>query len=647
MSRQDGTRTQEWKARLCDPGEGGDCPRSCFIGCDQFGRIQHRLQHLKKNEDPANLSKYDGCNENCWNYALLCIGTLGIGSGVYTGKQTRKIRETYGIQGDYTDDIVKGIFCQPCSLIRNGLEVRRRKDENINLGLFQAPMPLGENQYEPMYTMGTNLAYVPEPQMSAHLHPGIEGQDPYIVPLYPDGPQLPQIPPIASPLENFERRAQVLTPITERDSSEDPRIQQQRENIPKFPQVHGWLQAMQSTVPPEQEKICSGKCSESKKKSKGKKKGGKADLSVQLKALDFVCQTCGGKKEVLLAAVPSPEQPSTVLLEVDQPVLLEVSQPGQTEAPSEPQARTPRRAQPVDHRMSGDILVSVPYNQPLDHRMSGDVRVPVILESQNKHDLQTHAQVEIPEDILSQDRFIQADKQVDVPAALDHEHRISMDQRLAVDATPFRAHNLEADELVAEPDESELEEVPQGHRLIADPQVPVNLAATTPHDLELDSRVPTPAPKAQNYQLSKDNRVQTPTSRAFEHGIHLDERVPTPELMALNVRNSPIQDRKVLSPSPQFEDHDIRADDRVKSPAPSPPREHGIRSDSQVDENIDELKEHGIEADDRLPSPAPARIKDHPLNSDTKVAQRAHQLLEHFLEQDRKVSRASSRSDRG
>jgi len=77
MSRQILPATQDWKAGLFDPGEGGDCLRSCFIGCDQFGRTNHRLQHLERHEDPTDLSKYDGCNENCWNYALLCIGTLG------------------------------------------------------------------------------------------------------------------------------------------------------------------------------------------------------------------------------------------------------------------------------------------------------------------------------------------------------------------------------------------------------------------------------------------------------------------------------------------------------------------------------------------------------------------------------------------
>ncbi|KAK4462146.1 hypothetical protein QBC42DRAFT_297115 [Cladorrhinum samala] len=646
MSRQILPATQDWKAGLFDPGEGGDCLRSCFIGCDQFGRTNHRLQHLERHEDPTDLSKYDGCNENCWNYALLCIGTLGIGSGVYTGKQTRRIRDIYGIKGDYTNDVAKGIFCQPCSLIRNGLEIRQRNADNVHLGLFQAPIPLGENQYEPIYAMGTNLAYSSEPQMSAaHIHLGGEGQDPRIVPLYPDGPQLPQIPQIASPLqtaENFVRRAQVLTPITERDSSEDPRIQQQRENIPNFPQVHGWLQSVQATEP---EKVCLGFCKEAKgKKSKGKKKAGKVGLPVQVKAPGLQCQTCGGKKKVVLAAMPPAEQTDDVLVEVTQ-VVERVEEAEQTD---EPQTRTLRRSLPRDHRISGDILVEIPSAQPLDHRMSRDIRVTFPLESENEHDIQIHAQVHVPEATPAQGHIIKADENVSAPQLVDHEHRISADDRLAVDATPLQAHNLASDELVEEPEEPGLEGDSQEHTILADPQVQANLAATNQHDLESDSRVPTPTPKTQNHRLSKDSRVPTPTARAFEHGIHLDERIPVPELMLLNVGHSLIQDRKVLSPSPQLEDHDIHADGRVKSPALSPPRGHELESDSQIhNDQSFELKEHGIQAEDRAPSPMPARVKDHGLNSDIKVAQRAHQLLEHFLEQDRKASRASSRSGRG
>ncbi|KAK0652312.1 PLAC8 family-domain-containing protein [Cercophora newfieldiana] len=197
-----------WETGLCDPGEGADCPRSCFIGCDQFGRTRHRLVQLDRHQDPLDLSKYKGCNSSCWDYFFLCIAGLYIGSGIYTGKQTKRIRKTYNIKGNYCDDVAKGIFCQPCSLIRNDLEIRQReKVDNNNIELaagLRPPMPLGEENYRPIYAMPTTEGYQREPYMTtanipihqgreAHSHPdGDEsgGQGSHTVPLYPTAEEI-------------------------------------------------------------------------------------------------------------------------------------------------------------------------------------------------------------------------------------------------------------------------------------------------------------------------------------------------------------------------------------------------------------------------------------------------------------------------
>ncbi|KAK0720537.1 hypothetical protein B0H67DRAFT_643780 [Lasiosphaeris hirsuta] len=142
--------TQDWKTNLCDSGEDGDCSRSCFIGCDQFGRTQHRLRQVDRHEDPLDLSEYKGY----------------IGSGIFTAKQTKRIRETYSIKGTYGDDVAKGIFCQPCSLIRNELEVRRRETDKRAGELASGPFPLGELNYQPIYAMATE-GYRLEPQMTS------------------------------------------------------------------------------------------------------------------------------------------------------------------------------------------------------------------------------------------------------------------------------------------------------------------------------------------------------------------------------------------------------------------------------------------------------------------------------------------------
>lgn len=86
-----------------------------------------------------------------------------IGSGIYTGKETTRIREKYGIKGTAGDDITKGIFCQPCSLVRNDLEIRQREGMKRDDDL-PPPRPLGEN-YQPIYAMKPD-GYKSEPRMT-------------------------------------------------------------------------------------------------------------------------------------------------------------------------------------------------------------------------------------------------------------------------------------------------------------------------------------------------------------------------------------------------------------------------------------------------------------------------------------------------
>ncbi|KAK0751966.1 hypothetical protein B0T18DRAFT_403785 [Schizothecium vesticola] len=160
---------QDWYTNLCDTGSGGDCPRAYFVGCDQFGRTRHRLIRLDNRQDPLDLSHYCAWNKGCLEYFLLCVAGLGIGSGVLTSKHTQKIRRTYGIKGNHCRDIATGIFCQPCSLIRNDLEIRRRQSdkEGHELGpVLSPPVPLGEERFRPMYSMPVTEGYQSEPLMT-------------------------------------------------------------------------------------------------------------------------------------------------------------------------------------------------------------------------------------------------------------------------------------------------------------------------------------------------------------------------------------------------------------------------------------------------------------------------------------------------
>ncbi|KAK4193034.1 hypothetical protein QBC35DRAFT_469359 [Podospora australis] len=645
---------QSWLSGLFDfSGEGGDCPRSCCIGCDQFGRTEQRLNRLVSGEDPLDLTDYKGCNRNCWNYFLLCIFTVGIGSGVYTAKQTREIRQTYGIKGKYGDDVVKGIFCQPCSLIRNGLEVRRRTRDRANIELLQAPLPLGEQTYHPLFTMSTNDAYRAEPQMStSHTHPNEDRA----IPLYPQE-QLPEIPHVASPLQlnDLARRAHMLTPITETDSLEDFR---NRESIPNFPQTQAWIQ---STLP---DKICPEECPEEPpKKDKGKKmKKGKVTESLQVRPKNAVCQTCGGKKKVVV--LPVEEPPAQIFLTaVDlQPVLEpEPEWFPEPQKTAEPPIRVLRRAQPLRDSISVDEQVPQSSGEARTHNIRIDIQVPG------------------PVTVTTDNHTIEFDQTVAAtdPSSLDP--RVSADKRMSVRDMPIRDHNLESDEIVIEAPESDPEVEDEGRTLQEDIEVlqvaspvddspindspvnhspvnhspvnhspanhsPANHSPVSKHALEMDRPVSAPVTTTREHNLSSDARVPTPTSKAYAHGIHLDERVPTPELVRLNAEHGIFQDRKVLTPSPQYDEHDIHADGRVPSPALFPPKEYPIHVDKRVDGNSKQVNKHGIQAGDRVPSPAAPNLEDYSISTATQKAQRAQQLLGHLIEQDRKAWEGSNRS---
>ncbi|KAL2025000.1 hypothetical protein VTK56DRAFT_2 [Thermocarpiscus australiensis] len=218
----------EWRTRLSDTGDAADCLRTFFLPCDQFGRTEYRLQQLGRNEDPLDLSGYNGCNWNCWRYFILFATGYGITSGIAVAKQTRFIRETYGISGTRRKDKIEGIFCQPCSLIRNDLEVRQREEVKRNAALAQAPAPLGENGYRQLHAMSPNDGYRLELPMTS-ISPTQEDSSRTFsqtaaVLLRP--PETAHVASSDGSDDYSRRRSQVLTPISERDSLEDPHLGQ-------------------------------------------------------------------------------------------------------------------------------------------------------------------------------------------------------------------------------------------------------------------------------------------------------------------------------------------------------------------------------------------------------------------------------------
>ncbi|KAK4177618.1 hypothetical protein QBC36DRAFT_309940 [Triangularia setosa] len=658
-------RPDDWQAGLCEPGKGGICPRSCFLGFDQFGRNNYRLNRVANNDDPLDMKKYKECNEQCWNCFLLCPFTLCIGSGVYVGRQTHHVRKTYGIQGKYSDDIAQGIFCQPCSLIRNELEVRKREKLRDNIMQMQAaPMPLGENRFQPMYTMPVHDTYRSEPQMMAsHIHQDENDEGQRVVPLFPRD-QLPQIPSVGSPFDPFARRGQILTPITERDSSEDPR-QQQRENGGLGGGVGSWLQ-QQKQGNGKVDKYCMDDC-KPKKGRKGRKKGRK-EKKKEILALPgkahAICANCGGKKKVVIFPVDERrEQPgfeeATVLVQRATSVLAEIDrnspnlamvevQPGDMFVSEPPAPARLRQATVTDHRISADVQIPRTIHSPRSHSLSIDIRVPDGRGSLQRHTIGYDPRV-VQLVIEPRDQPIEADISVQEMLSGEQQHSISVDPKIGEREEGPRGHGLkedEVDEQILEEGEGKAEMAEGKHGSEEDVKADVSGEGLKKLQTGEDERVDTPVGLAREHSLARDSRVPTPTLRAFAHGIHLDEKVPAPELQRLNAQHSLSQDRKVLTPSPgrEYVEHDLHADDRVKSPALFPVRGHEMGDDVRVESSWAEGKEHGIGEDERVDSPVSSiRAPEHLLREDAKVSQRAHRLLEHFLEEDRKVSRGSSR----
>ena len=581
-------------------------------------------------------------------------------------------------------------------------------------------MPLGEDSFQPMYamavnpdtqqplyTMAINQEYRPEPKMQApntgtdqsqrgtgrhkvHFHgPLMENHEPgaaRMVPLYPTDEDLEhansQLPPISgsgSPLsiDALGRRIQALTPISERDSAEDPRSQH-KENNPRLNQVQDWLHSAGSALAdkftaekavvipgpsnppsmiPQTGKGSPGPTSSSKPKKK-------SPFGKSLKRSD--------KKKQLPVSEPQQEAAA------EAPEIVVTPSPGPTEN-IEPMPWTPdlfdapdahmraTAAPPAIHDLATDILVPTPLMADFEHSLQDDAHVlSPKSTAPEEHALSKDKKVDFPQ-LSDAEHNLSSDDKVEFPNPADHEHKISKDEQVTSSDEPVHEHNLSLDEVVDIPNDDMvwLEQPPEAHRLSEDVKVDAPSPLTGEHDLQSDLRFPTPellqaldhrlskdkyvsAPEllqAYEHRLSKDTRVQSPAPKGpFIHGIQLDERVPAPELVWTTLQHDILQDRQVLSPSPLFEEHDLHADERVKTPALLPPKEHDIQSDKRVADPPGPSKGHGLQEDETVPSSSRKRAKDHSLSHDNKVAQRAYQLLEHFLEQDRKASGRSEKS---
>lgn len=596
---------------------------------------------------------------------MTCEYHEDIGSGVYTGKQTHRIRKKYGIPGNYNDDIIKGICCQPCSLIRNENEIRQR--ESLNHALEnRGPVPLGENNYQPMFTMTVsdqnqplftlpiNEGYRPEPRMGSqgsgqsksglghrevHFHEPSQGdQGSRIAPLCAGDEdlqyaniQLPQIPDVGSPLsiDVLGRRLQALTPISEGESAD---VSHHIGNTPKVAQVQDWLhsagQALAGKnttgkgvmVPGPSNRpalIQTGKAPPEQPPSPKPKK--EAPLGKGLKRMDK-------KKQI-----GSPESQEVLMVDTPEIVVTPTPEPAGV---AKPISNFPGHAdlrngltRAVNHPLAAhylttDILVSSPMMADLDHDIGHDVGV-LRPESgpPKQHDLSQNKQVGYiqltdPEHDLSVDqtidfinqpntqRNLSIDKKVDFISLADTEHELARDRRVTVSDPPFREHNLSLDNVVdvSNDDITWIDQGPGERKLSRDTKRDAPKSLTEEHDPQSDIHVRTPG-----------------LLEAEEHGLSRDEVAPEPLQPPEHTLS---QDKQVATPAPRGAfGHGIHLDERV--PVPElvwAALEHEILKDRQVLPPSSGYEEHDLHADERVKSPAILSPYEHDIKSDKQVA---------------------------
>ncbi|KAM7186107.1 hypothetical protein V8F33_012019 [Rhypophila sp. PSN 637] len=650
--QQQNRNDEDWRSPLCDSGHGCDCPRAYFLGCVQFGRTRYRLDRLDHGEDPLDMVEYTTCNMPCWKYCLLCFGSCYIGSGVYTGRETHRIRHKYLISGDYLKDIVNGICCQPCSLIRNEAEIRHRElypgpERQSYTEASGGPMDMEPQAFQPMYAFAVsgqnqpisprpaNEEYRPEPNMTLEdrgqarresasrevdvQKPMQEKSGPHgagaISPYRSDDDfeytnrSLPRTLDAGRPLtmDALLRRNQALTPISERESEEPLR----KESNPILAQIQDWIQEAGEAMA-EKGSVKSGPGS-----SRSPREARKASPNPRESPV-------AGVQDITQTAIPEPAAAAELMPMVPERDV----RTGRRRAVSNPSpSRGLTRDAPVPI-LSMVGLKSIKLNDP--DRISPRSLAPQghgLSDDKQDEDLW----VTDTEDSLGKDESAEPAKFV------DKQHELGRDQH-----TPGANTVLDG----ATDDATRGRQTFGGRTPSKDIEVEAPSSTTGINDLHSDVSLPTPnlvgpeedeermvnivaqCPQRPEHTLSMDGRVtSTPPKPPFSHGIRFDQRIAAPELVYATLDHGILKDRRVISSIPGDEEHSLLADERVDSTATLTPNEHDIGLDKQVAASpTGSAQQRGLGEDDTVVGPSSPKS-----SHDTKIAQRAYQLLEGFL----------------
>ncbi|KAJ4411243.1 porphobilinogen deaminase [Neurospora sp. IMI 360204] len=660
----------DWKISLYDAGDDMDCPRACFLPCDMFGRTRYRLNLIRQGHDPLELTDYKDFNPTCWKFFGLCTGGFYIGSGIYTGRETTRIRKKYGIKGTAGDDITTGILCQPCSLIRNDLEIRQREGMKQEADL-PPPRPLGED-YQPIFAIKPD-GYKSEPRMTTprgilkpitspetssppdgqpamrevRFHEPGQGNAPNVAASYPTEVGYVSQSPIsprteAGPSTANQRRSRegTLTPIEEADNQ----VAEEREKSTILGPAMNTFQ--RTTSPPVMHVTTSNAPIQAPVPTRDHDRSGPAQFPViearvpspelsrkapnigkprtPVRKSRFSEEFDAPSADVMFSNIPDAAPSSSLSAPPRLPQL-----PGAFDTPAMPPATVPATV-PASSPKAPTQLPQLPGAFPSSsHSETPNMKPSALEQLAALRDVanQSPKVVTVEEAEPSISETIQ--DRVDEARVGDRLHDISQDpqletlpprdtrHRLIVGVPPQgETHDIGADTVVPLADQAE------AHGLHMDPKVALAAARIKDHPIESDPRINSPKPTSiRDHRIAEDKRLVVPrTNSPFRHGIHLDQRVATPPVL---VRPHDLEDRQIATPSPNpgRENHSLAADARIASPGLGSRlglaggRPHSLRHDSRVGtpkllsgENVHDLGGNARGPSRDLPAAADVRV---------------------------------------
>ncbi|KAK3498741.1 porphobilinogen deaminase, dipyromethane cofactor binding domain-containing protein [Neurospora hispaniola] len=597
----------DWKISLYDPGDNDDCPRACFLPCDMFAHTRYRLDLIKQGRDPLDLTDYKDFNPTCWKFFGLCTGGFCIGSGIYTGRETTRIRQKYGIKGTAGDDMTRGIFCQPCSLIRNDLEIRQREGMKQEADL-PPPRPLGED-YQPIFAIKPD-GYKSEPRMTTprgilkpitspesssppdgqpalrevHFHEPGQGNAPNVAASYPaevghvsQSSFSPRTEGGPSIVNQRRSREGTLTPIEEADH-------QAGEERKKSTILGPAMNTFQRTTSPPVMHVTT------------------SDAPIQAptptRDHDRYGNGRGPDTDRLEAPVRSRESPSKTPTGSTNARSSE-DQPDRLEAPNRPLDSTPIPQRSRDIRLSEDGSDEAPAHFPvIEARVPSPElsrKAPKIGKSNTpvrKSRFSEEFDAPSADEIFSNIPDVAPSSSLDAPPRLPHLPGAFDTPAMPPATVPAGSSNVP----------SQLPQLPGAFPSSSHSETP-NMKPSALEQLTALGDVANQSPKVVTVE-----EAETSIAETIEDEV--DEAQDEARSQPYDVGNNFLP--------PQAEAHELSTDTVV--PLLDQPKAHGPHMDAKVALAAARIKDHPIESDPRINSPKPISIRNHQFTEDKRLA---------------------------